>query len=68
MKWITRGNDSRDHAVTLFTFCRIVGSDAFAHHEGVGSIARIVAANFWLRHLPIPVMDVDLIFKPGMAY
>src|ERR1700733_13141484 len=46
--------DSCDH--TLHAVLRsavFVGSHAFAHHEGVGALARIVAADLWLRHFPL---------------
>src|SRR5258708_24807150 len=32
-----------------------VRSDAFTHHEGVGAVARIAAADFWIRHFPLTV-------------
>src|SRR5208337_33735 len=45
-----------------------VRSDAFAHHEGVGTVAGPASPTFGYAIFRYRLMDVDLIFKRGMAY
>jgi len=58
------------HNTVYVVLCSAVSvrSDAFAHDEGVGTVAGLLPLTFGYAIFRYRLMDVDLIFKRGMAY
>ena len=58
-----------DYAIHRFLCAAVfVRSDAFSGHEGHGAVAGLLPLTFGYAIVRYRLMDVDLIFKRGMAY